>query len=183
MINQLPKGIYQLVTWPDKRLLAISEECKQTDLEELKKIIKPMIYIMKEYNGVGLAAIQIGINKRFCILFNNRTSLDKSIDSDFIIMINPTILETSENKDFFEGCLSLPLFNDTKNRAGKVKIKYMDLDWKETIVELEGISAQCIQHEIEHMDGKPICLEVSKTKQLIWEKKLHKARKHGKIRL
>jgi peptide deformylase len=182
-MKALPKGIYQLLTWPDKRLLSTSEECTKDDLEDLKKIIKPMVYIMREYSGVGLAAIQIGINKRFCILFNSRTSLDKSIDSDFTSMINPEILEKTEYKDFLEGCLSLPLFSDTKNRANKIKVKYIDLNWEERIIELEGISAQCIQHEIEHMDGKPICLEVSKMKQSIWEKKLHKARKHGKIRL
>ena len=68
-MKEFPKGIYQLLTWPDKRLLSASEECKKDDLEDLKKIIKPMIYIMREYNGVGLAAVQIGINKRFCILF------------------------------------------------------------------------------------------------------------------
>ena len=181
-MKEFPKGIYQLLTWPDKRLLSASGECKKDDLEDLKKIIKPMIYIMREYNGVGLAAVQIGINKRFCILFKGM-SLDKSLDSDFICMINPQIIEKTENKDFFEGCLSLPLFNDTKDRANKVKIKYIDLDWEETTIELEGISAQCIQHEIEHMDGKPICLDVSKVKQTMWEKKLQKARKHGKTKL
>lgn len=181
-MKELPKGIYQLLTWPDKRLLSASEECKKDDLEDLKKIIKPMIYIMREYNGAGLAAVQIGINKRFCILFKGM-SLDKSLDSDFVSMINPEILEKADYKNFSEGCLSLPLFNDIKNRANKVKIKYINLDWEENIIELEGISAQCIQHEIEHMDGKPICLDVSKVKQTMWEKKLQKARKHGKTKL
>lgn len=183
MIDELPKGIYQLVTWPDERLLKASEICQQSDVEELKKMIKPMIAIMKEYNGVGLAAVQIGVHKRFCLLLTGGVTPDGAKNENFIPMINPEIVEHGEEKkDMQEGCLSLPMFTDTKNRSTEVVVRYKNLEWQEVTAVFTGIEAQCIQHEVQHMDGKPICTDISVMKRQMWEKKLAKVRKYGKVR-
>lgn len=183
MINELPKGIYQLVTWPDERLTEVSEACTDADIPELQKMIKPMIAIMKEYKGVGLAAVQIGVHKRFCLLLTGGVTPDGATNENFVPMLNPEIVEHSEEKkNMQEGCLSLPMFTDVKNRSAEVVVKYKDLKWREITAVFTGIEAQCIQHEVQHMDGKPICNDISIMKKQMWEKKLAKVRKYGKVR-
>jgi peptide deformylase len=182
MINELPKGIYQLVTWPDERLTTPSQECTDVDIDELKKMIKPMIAIMREYKGVGLAAVQIGVHKRFCLVLTGGVTPDGAKNENFVAMINPVIVEQGEIKNMQEGCLSLPGFSDVKKRSDEVVVKYRDLEWKEVTVVLNGIEAQCIQHEIQHMEGKPICNDISVMKRQMWEKKLSKGKKYGKVR-
>lgn len=183
LADQLPAGLYQLVTWPDKRLLQVSDACTEADVVELKKMIKPMIAICKEYNGVGLAAVQIGVHKRLCILKTTAVTPDGFPTEDFIPMINPEIVETDDPCVKNEGCLSLPYFNEPTNRFEQITVKYRELDWTERTVVLTGLEAQCIQHEIDHMDGITQNTKVSITKQQMWEKKLAKGRKHGKIRV
>jgi peptide deformylase len=180
----LPKGIYQLVTWPDSRLLKPSEDCVQEDLPELQKMVKPMIKIMEEYRGVGLAAVQIGVHKKFCVLYTNSIDPVNPSKRQVVEMINPVIIETEgELVQMQEGCLSLPLFQEPIDRHTEVTVRYKDMNWQDKTAILTGVEAECIQHEIEHMLGKPICTKVSTMKMNMWNKKLMKARKHGRIKL
>lgn len=183
ILKNLPKGIYQLVTWPDERLLIPSVECIKDDVSDLKKMIKPMIKIMEEYKGVGLAAVQIGAHKRFCVLYTGKEDPYNPGSRKLIEMINPVIKEyIGQPVKMIEGCLSLPLFKEHIDRHEQVIVEYRDINWNLQTITLEGIDAECIQHEIDHMDGKPICTKMSLTKKQIWEKKLLKARKHGKLK-
>lgn len=175
-LKELPAGLYQLVTWPDTRLKEVSVDCVEADIDELKKMIKPMLSIMKAFNGIGLAAVQIAVHKRFCLLVTN--------SNDLVELINPVIIESGEDKAFIpEGCLSLPSFNEQIERHNEVTVKYRDLEWVERTAVFSGREAQCIQHEIDHMNGITQNTKLSLMKAAMWEKKLKKGRKHGKIRI
>lgn len=183
MPKELPKGLYQLVTWPDERLNQPSEECTEADLPDLQKMIKPMIKIMEEYNGVGLAAVQIGVHKRFCVMYVGQIDPYNPNSRQIVEMINPQVVETSEEKEkMLEGCLSLPCFREGVDRHVEVTVKYRNMEWKEVTAVFTGIEAECVQHEIEHMNGVTQNVKLSVMKQQMYEKKLAKARKHGKVR-
>lgn len=183
--NALPEGIYQLATYPDKVLELVSEECTEADLPFIKKMLKPMSHIMAEYNGIGLAAVQVGVLKRFCTFSNGAVTPTKEKLGDIILIINPEIVpqEPTELVSDKEGCLSLPRFYESIARPADVLVKFRDQDWKEVTAAFSGMEARCIQHEIDHMNG---ILQVSKlgpmAKQM-YVKKLAKGRKHGKIRV
>ena len=92
---------------------------------------------------VGMAANMIGVNKRI-IAFEN--------DGEYMLMFNPVIVKKSGPYDTEEGCLSIPGVRKTR-RYKKIKVKYLDLDMKPRIATYEGVTAQAIQHEIDHLDG------------------------------
>lgn len=183
LLENLPKGIYQLVTWPDARLTHPSQDCTEADIPELQKMVKPMQRIMEQYSGVGLAAVQIGIHKRFCVLYVGPIDPYNPNARQVVEMINPVIIEYGEEKERMqEGCLSLPCFREGVDRHTEVTVKYRDMNWKEVTAVFDGIEAQCVQHEIEHMNGKILISDLSGMKKDMYEKKLAKARKHGKIK-
>lgn len=180
--NQLPENIFQLVTYPDARLEQRSEECTEADLEYVKKIIKPMSYIMMEYNGIGLAAVQMGVLKRVAVLLTGGVAPVKGKFDDVVTLINPEVIESSEEKETTgEGCLSLPRFNEQVERPINVVVKYRDLDWQERTASFDGIEARCILHEIDHMNGILQVKKFSPMVQQMYYKKLAKGRKNGKI--
>lgn len=183
-LDKLPPNLYQLVTWPDERLKMVSEVCTKEDVSELKKMVKPMQKIMEAFNGVGLAAVQIGVLKRFCLLQTGTPDPYNPNAIQIVEMINPEIIETEGDKEAKnEGCLSLPRFNESIDRYNEITVKYRDMDWNERTAVFMGLEAQCVQHEIDHMDGITQNQKVSLTKQQMWEKKLKKGRKHGRIRV
>lgn len=110
-------------------------------------LIEDMFNTMYEARGIGLAAPQVGILKRICVI---DCGLDKP---DPHILINPEILYTEGEQTGDEGCLSLPGYKGTVKRAQKVKVKFNTLDMGETTLLAEGLLARCIQHETDHLDG------------------------------
>lgn len=174
--------LFQLVTYPNPILNEESAPVTKDSLEDIKKMIKPMQRIMQEYGGVGLSAIQIGIKMRFCIIVVGDASPYDVNAQTVVTMINPEITPCGEQSVQSEGCLSLPLFKEPTMRYSKVTVKYIDLSWNEQTIDLEGTAAQCIQHEIGHMNGLLIVDNLSNMKKEMYTKKLTKARKHGKVR-
>lgn len=119
-----------------KRVDAISDKIKNlmVDMEET----------MKNSNGIGLAAPQVGILKRIIVV---------DVGNGLYKMINPEILEKSGSQIDVEGCLSIPDFNGTVERPQKIKVKYFDENMEERTEEAEDLFARCICHEIDHLDG------------------------------
>ena len=133
----------------------------------LKDLAKEMLQIMKEHKGVGLAAPQIGVNKRLITI-----TLD---DKDFIF-VNPKITKTfGDQIDSTEGCLSLPGIEVTVRRYLDVSFEFQNLEGKKiTINKVEGLFAIALQHEIDHLDGILLVDKISLLKKLRLSKKLKK---------
>ena len=122
---------------------------------ELKTLISNMYETMYHAEGVGLAAPQVGLSIRLLIIdLAPFKEDDPELGAFKIEMINPTILERSaEEVAGEEGCLSIPGIHETVLRAEKIKIKYLDIDFKEHIAEFDGYKARVVQHEYDHLEG------------------------------
>jgi len=115
-----------------------------------KKFAKDLLKTMIKANGLGIAAPQVGINKRLFI-----TTLNEDTDhATAILMINPEIFWRSDETNIAEeGCLSLPKIFKPVPRSTKIKVKFLDLKGNEHLLELEGLNARVVQHENDHLDG------------------------------
>jgi len=122
---------------------------------ELKQLIDNMFETMYHAEGVGLAAPQVGLSIRLLIIdLAPFKEDDPELGAFKIVMINPSILERSaEEVSAEEGCLSIPGIHENVMRAEKIKIKYVDTDFKEHIEEFEGYKARVVQHEYDHLEG------------------------------
>lgn len=116
---------------------------------EIKELCIDMCVTMKKANGIGLAAPQVGVNKRI-IVVNTATYSDAHFCT---FMINPEILETREEQNIKEGCLSFPGQYVKVKRAKRVTVKYMNSQGDVLIQNFQGLAAQVIQHECEHLLG------------------------------
>ena len=136
-------------------LRTVSEPIKKNEIKELLKTGKQMLkYIKDPDNGwVGLAAPQIWLNKRMIVVSLLRDREDENFKT--VLMINPEILEHTENKDVEqEGCLSVPGAKWDVERYIGIKLRYMDDKQRENTLNLTGLSARIVQHEIDHLDGE-----------------------------
>lgn len=124
----------------------LNKKCKvvKEDSEKLQILIDDMFDTMYEANGVGLAAPQVGILKRLVVI---------DTDDNPIVLINPEILETSGSQSGEEGCLSVPDKAGIVTRPNYVKVKALDRDFQEFILEGEELLARAICHECDHLDG------------------------------
>ena len=124
-----------------------SREIEEID-DRIKTLAEDMFDTMHKWDGLGLAAVQVGILKRIIVI-------DLYDDVSKFCLINPEIVEISkETAEIEEGCLSYPNQFGKVVRAVKVKVKALDLDGKKVTLEAEGLLAQALQHEIDHLDGE-----------------------------
>lgn len=136
-------------------LRTVSEPIKKNEIKELLKTGKQMLkYIKDPDNGwVGLAAPQIWLNKRMIVVSLLRDREDENFKT--VLMMNPEILEHTENKDVEqEGCLSVPGAKWDVERYIGIKLRYTDDKQRENTLNLTGLSARIVQHEIDHLDGE-----------------------------
>lgn len=126
-----------------------------SDYPKLNELIDNMFQTMYHADGVGLAAPQIGLSIRLLVIDLEPFKEDDPILGEFkTVMINAEILERSEEfVSAEEGCLSIPGVHESVSRADKIKIKYLDTEFKEHIEEYEGFKARVIQHEYDHLEG------------------------------
>lgn len=156
----------KLIRYPNPILNQQSEDCKESDLPFIKESIPEMIKTMDQLKGVGLAAVQVGILKKFCIL--------KDSHGVNHVIINPEIIEGLNLTPIREGCLSLPFFFETIDRFEEITIKFKNDNWEDKTAIFTGIEAQCIQHEMNHFSGLLILDTVSLVKRQMWIKKATK---------
>jgi len=125
----------------------LSKECKEvTEMTPRTKIlIDDMVETMYEANGVGLAACQVGVLKRIVVI--------DTTGEDLYVLINPVILETDGEQEGYEGCLSVPDKSGWVKRPNYAKVKALNEEMQEYILEGEGLLARAILHECEHLDG------------------------------
>jgi peptide deformylase len=134
---------------PDPRLRQKARPVERFDAE-LQRLVDDMFETMYAAPGVGLAATQVGVALRVAVMDCSR---EEGVREP-LVMINPEIIEAGDPEEVDEGCLSVPGVSDTLKRNRRVKARALDRKGKAYEVEAEGLLAQCIQHEIDHLDGK-----------------------------
>ena len=168
--------VLSLVKAPDPRLKLVSKPVEKIDAE-LRTLIADMVETMYAANGIGLAAIQVGIPLRLAVI-----DLDpKGPNSKVLTVINPEIINTSGEAVLQnEGCLSVPEVWDDVSRAARVKVEYLDENWKKQTADADGLFAICLQHEIDHINGKLFIDRLSKLKRGIALRKSAKMKRQEK---
>jgi peptide deformylase len=158
----MKKNILPLVIYPDLRLVTASESVKQVD-DNIRGLLDKMKDALFEYRGAGIAAVQLGIMKRLVIIDHDGILDKKPNDANGsaaklghpLFMVNAEIIEASDEISVLnEGCLSLPVIDVDVERPVKVKVKYLDYNGKEQVIESDHVVlAKCLQHEIDHTNG------------------------------
>ncbi len=178
--------ILPLVIAPNPLLKQVSKPVEKID-DALRIFMKDMVNTMYAENGIGLAAVQVGVLKRVLVI-----DLDYEIDDHHHhdhdncggihvkntnprYFVNPEIIESSkECSSYKEGCLSFPGARSEVVRPEIVKVKYLDENGAEHVEEMDGILATCIQHEIDHLNGITFVDHISKLKREMIMKKIQK---------
>jgi len=165
-------SVLPILEFPDPRLRTRAEPVRAFDAK-LKQFVADLFETMYAANGVGLAATQVDVHQRVLVA-------DMSDDRQQpLALINAQILEKEGSQVYQEGCLSFPGLYADVTRALKVKVKAQDVDGNEIIVEAEGPLAVCIQHELDHLDGKVFVDYLSSLKRALLLKRLDKQRKQA----
>ncbi len=160
-----------ILEFPDPRLRKKAVPVEAVD-DELRALIDDMFETMYAAPGIGLAATQVDVHRRLLVA---DVSADKE---DPHVFINPEILEKDGVTVTEEGCLSVPGYFEEVKRAEHIRVRYLDRDGRECEDEFEGLLAVCVQHEIDHLDGKLFVDYLSEAKRSRIRKKLEKERRH-----
>ena len=163
-------AIKKILIEPNKLLRQVSQPVDEVN-KEIQKLMDDMLETMYSANGIGLAAIQIGVPKNLVVI----DLLTKEKKKDPMFFVNPKILKkSSKMSKYEEGCLSIPnLFAEVK-RPNECEIEYLDYEGNKKSLKATGLLATCIQHEIDHLKGILFIDYLSKLKRDIILKKLSK---------
>ena len=163
-------AIQKIITEPNKILRQISNTVEKVGKEE-QKLMDDMLETMYDANGIGLAAIQIGVPKRIIVLDISKNKEKKNP----MYFVNPIIKnQNSELSTYEEGCLSVPNYFAEIDRPKKCDVEYLDYNDQKKILKAEGLLATCIQHEMDHLEGILFIDYLSKIIKKIIVKKLSK---------
>ena len=168
-------AIRTILTAPDPRLKAVSTDVEKVN-DEIRKLAADMADSMYKADGIGLAAIQIGVAKRVIVMDLDQKDGQKNPKT----FINPKILWASdEMATFEEGCLSVPEIWDDVERPARIRCEYLNLGGKRVELEADGLLATCLQHEMDHLQGVLFIDHLSRLKRSMALKKLTKAKKQS----
>ena len=140
-------ALLPILRYPDSRLHTVAAPVARVD-DQIRKLVADMAETMYEAPGIGLAATQVDVHKRIVVI---DVSEDKS---GLMALINPEILERSGEQVCEEGCLSVPGIYEKVSRAERVKVRALNEKGESFEFEADGLLAVCVQHEIDHLDGK-----------------------------
>ena len=161
----------KILEFPNPNLRKVAVPVTSFD-NDLKRLIDNMFETMYDANGIGLAATQVNVHKRLLVL---DVSEERSNPQVFV---NPTIdVIESDLADYDEGCLSVPGFYETVSRPKKIKVLAQDKEGSQFEIEADGVLSVCIQHEIDHLDGKLFVDYLSSLKRNRIKDKLQKEQK------
>jgi len=163
-------ALLEIVEFPDPRLRTRAAPIDQVD-DALRALIDDMFETMYDAPGIGLAATQVDVHRRFMVI---DVSEDKSEPRVFI---NPEILEREGKQVCQEGCLSVPGIYADVTRAERIRVRAQDRNGDAYEMEADGLLAVCIQHEMDHLDGKLFVDYLSPLKRQMVKKKLDKQRR------
>lgn len=171
--------IRTIITLPDPRLRLRGAPVAAID-DGVRALMDDMLETMYAAPGIGLAALQIAVQKRVIVLDIAKRA-DEAATADPLCLANPEILWTSEELSTYEeGCLSIPEFFEEVRRPSRVRVGYLDRHGRPQEIEADGILATCLQHEIDHLNGVLFIDHISRLKRERIIKKFSKsARHHG----
>jgi peptide deformylase len=151
--------VLKILHYPDPRLRIKAEIVNNFD-RDLKLLAENMFETMYEANGIGLAATQINVSKRLIVMDISSEKNNKKV------FVNPELTKKSLLlKSHDEGCLSVPGIYESVERPDEVTVTYLDLDGNKQTLNADGLLSVCIQHEIDHLDGKIFVDYLSRLKQ------------------
>lgn len=163
-------AVLEVLHFPDARLRKKALVIEAID-DDIRTLAADMVETMYAENGIGLAANQVNVQKRLIVI---DLSLTKS---EPVIMVNPEITAVSGVEQMQEGCLSVPEIYETVERAEKIQFRYLTLENQRIEQEADGLLAVCVQHEIDHLNGKLFIDYLSPLKRNRIAKKLEKQEK------
>jgi len=163
-------SVLTVLEYPDPRLRTRAHSVANVD-DAVRRLIDDLLETMYAAPGIGLAATQVDVHERILVL-----DISESKD-DPRCFVNPEILEQQGSASSDEGCLSVPGVTEPVKRAEKVRVRALDRDGQSFELEAEGLLAVCIQHEIDHLEGKLFVDYLSELKRLRIKKKALKQRK------
>lgn len=175
-------AVLPIVEIPDPRLRLVSKPVEQVD-DSVRRLVSDMTETMYDARGIGLAAIQVGVDKRVLVIdLQERAAGEEGEEGppvrDPHAFINPEILETSEEVSTYnEGCLSIPEQYADVERPARCRVRWIDERGSEHDEWLDGLLATCMQHEIDHLNGVLFIDHLSRLKRDMLLKKLAKTRK------
>ena len=163
-------ALLDILHFPDDRLRTKARPVEQVD-DSVRQLVDDMFETMYEAPGIGLAATQVNVHQRIIVI-------DVSLEKDQpLVLINPEIIEKDGVEEREEGCLSVPGVYETVQRADHIRVKALDRNGEPFELETGDLLAVCIQHEIDHLDGKLFVDYLSSLKRQRIKKKLEKSRK------
>ncbi|HEB58215.1 MAG TPA: peptide deformylase [Gammaproteobacteria bacterium] len=163
-------AIREILHFPDERLRTKAAPVAEVD-EGIRTLVADMLETMYDAPGIGLAATQVDVHLRVIVM---DLSEDRSAP---LVLINPEILEKEGSQKMDEGCLSVPGIYEPVERASHIRVRTLDLDGEERIIEADELLAVCIQHEMDHLEGKLFVDYLSGLKRERIRKKLHKQKR------
>jgi peptide deformylase len=163
-------AILRILEFPDPKLRIKAQPVGKVD-DALRRLIDDMFETMYQAPGIGLAATQIDVHRRLLVADVSSERTDPHV------LINPVIIEKDGLMVTEEGCLSVPGFYEEVERAEHIRVRYLDRDGEEVESEFEEMLAVCVQHEIDHLDGKLFVDYLSEAKRQRIRKRLEKDRR------
>ena len=177
-------AVREILTFPDPRLARKSKPVDGVD-DEIKQLIDDMFETMYIAEGVGLAAPQIGITKRIIVVdCGAREQEDEGplAPVEPLAIVNPVITAKEGKITWEEGCLSVPGYTDEVDRAANITVEGLDREGEPLKMDVDGLLAVCIQHEIDHLEGVLFVDRLSRLKQALVKKKLKKKAREEEVR-
>ncbi len=165
-------ALLEILHFPDPRLRNLARPVAEVD-DAVRQLVDDMFETMYAAPGIGLAATQVNVAKRIVVI---DISEDKTQP---LCLINPEIIEKHGVEEMEEGCLSVPGVYDVVQRAERIRIRALDRDGQVFETETDGLLAVCIQHEIDHLDGKLFVDYLSQLKRTRIRKKLEKEQRQS----
>ena len=159
-----------ILHFPDPRLRLKAKPIEKVT-DEIRQLANDMLETMYDAPGIGLAATQVNQQKRLIVI---DVSEDKTSP---LFLINPELIETEGEREFEEGCLSVPAAYETVTRADTIRVRALNLQGEPFEMDADGILATCIQHEIDHLEGKLFVDYLSNLKRQRIKKRLEKHQK------
>jgi peptide deformylase len=165
-------ALLEILHFPDPRLRNLARPVTEVD-DAVRQLVDDMFETMYAAPGIGLAATQVNVAKRIVVI---DISEDKTQP---LCLINPEIIEKHGAEEMEEGCLSVPGVYDVVQRAERIRVRALDRDGQVFETETDGLLAVCIQHEIDHLDGKLFVDYLSQLKRTRIRKKLEKEQRQS----
>lgn len=165
-------ALMNILEFPDPRLRTRAEAVTEFD-QDLKTLVSDMFETMYEAPGIGLAATQVDVHKRLLVMDISEQK------NDPMVLINPEILQAEGEEEMDEGCLSVPGYYETVRRAEKIRVRAQDQSGEFFEFDADGLKAVCIQHEMDHLEGKLFVDYISNLKRDRIRKKLEKQHKQA----